>query len=62
MTKKKTGIPKLPKGQAEGKILPVSFNDEELKFFSKAANTSEHKTLSAWICHTLKKATQICPS
>lgn len=59
---KKMGRPKLPKGHAKGKIVPVRLNDEELKLFTKAANASEHKTLSSWIRHTLKKATQICPS
>jgi hypothetical protein len=59
---KKIGRPKLPKGHAKGKIVPVRLNDEELKTFTKAANASEHKTLSAWIRHTLKKATQICPT
>ncbi len=59
---KKIGRPKLPKGHAKGKIVPVRLNDEELKLFTKAANGSEHKTLSAWIRHTLRKATQICPT
>jgi uncharacterized protein (DUF1778 family) len=62
MPKKKIGIPKLPKSQPKGKIVPVRFNDEELKLITKAANASEHKTVSAWIRHTLNKATQICPS
>lgn len=55
---KKIGRPKLPKG----KIVPVRFNDDELKAMTRCADESEHKTLSAWIRHTLKKATQICPS
>lgn len=62
MPKKKMGIPKLPKGHAKGKIVPVRLNDKELKLITKAANAGEHKTLSLWISHTLKKATQICPS
>ena len=57
MTKtKKMGRPKLPKGHAKGKIVPVRLNDEELKLFTKAANVSEHKTLSGWIRHTLREA------
>ncbi len=53
---KKMGRPKLPKGHAKGKIVPVRLNDEELKMFTKAADKSEHKTLSAWIRHTLRQA------
>ena len=43
-----------PKGHAKGKIVPVRLNDEELKLFTKAADKSEHKTLSSWIRHSLK--------
>jgi hypothetical protein len=53
---KKMGRPKLPKGHAKGKIVPVRLNDAEVKLFTKAADNSEHKTLSAWIRHTLKEA------
>jgi hypothetical protein len=53
---KKIGRPKLPKGHAKGKIVPVRFNDEELKLFTKAADKSEHKTLSSWIRQTLRDA------
>jgi len=59
---KKIGRPKLPKGHAKGKIVPVRFHDEELKAMAKYADKREHKTLAAWIHHTLKRATQICPS
>ena len=50
---KKMGRPKLPKGEAKGKIVPVRLNNEELKLFTKAANASEHKTLSSWIRQSL---------
>ena len=53
---KKLGRPKLPKGQSKGKIVPVRLNDEELKMFTKAANASEHKTLSSWIRYSLREA------
>ncbi len=53
---KKIGRPKLPKGHAKGVIVPVRVNPDERKLFEKAANASEHKTLSAWIRHTLKEA------
>jgi hypothetical protein len=55
---KKAGRPKLPKGHAKGKIVPVRLNDDELKLFTKAAKASEHETLSSWIRHTLREAAQ----
>ena len=53
---KKMGRPKLPKGHAKADIIPVRVNPEDRKRFEKTANASEHKTLSAWIRHTLKEA------
>jgi uncharacterized protein (DUF1778 family) len=53
---KKMGRPKLPKGAAKGRIVPVRLSDEELKLFTKAANASEHKTLSGWIRQSLRDA------
>ena len=53
---KKMGRPKLPKGEAKGKIVPVRLNSEELKLFTRAANASEYKTLSSWIRHSLREA------
>lgn len=53
---KKIGRPKLPKGHAKGLIVPVRVNPEDRKLFEKAANASEHKTLSAWIRETLRAA------
>jgi hypothetical protein len=53
---KKMGRPKLPKGHVKGKIVPVRLNEEELKLFTKAASSSEHKTLSSWIRHSLREA------
>lgn len=53
---KKIGRPKLPKGHAKGVIVPVRVNDKDRKLFEKAANASEHKTLSSWIRHTLREA------
>lgn len=55
---KKIGRPKLPKGHAKGKIVPIRLNDDELKRFTKAANKSEHKTLSAWIRHALHEVSE----
>lgn len=53
---KKRGRPPLPKGHVKGKIVPVRLNDEELKLFTKAADKSEHESLSSWIRHTLREA------
>jgi uncharacterized protein (DUF1778 family) len=53
---KKMGRPKLPKGHAKGVIVPVRVNPDDRKLFEKAANASEHKTLSAWIRYTLREA------
>lgn len=53
---KKRGRPKLPKGEAKGRIVPVRFSEAELKAFAKAAKQSEQNTLSAWIRHTLNEA------
>jgi hypothetical protein len=57
-TKRKPGRPMLPKGHAKAKILPVRVNAEDMKAFTKAAKASEHKTLSGWIRHTLRVASQ----
>lgn len=51
---KKRGRPALPKGHVKGKYVPVRFNDDDLKAFTKAMKKSEHKTLSGWIRHTLR--------
>lgn len=55
-TKRKPGRPKLPKGHAKGRIVPVRLSDSEAKLFTKAADKSPHKTLSAWIRATLQQA------
>jgi hypothetical protein len=52
----KVGRPKLPKGHAKGRIVPVRLNEEDLKLFAKVTKASEHKTLSGWIRHTLREA------
>lgn len=55
---KKIGRPKLPKGHAKGKIVPVRLTDAEAKLFAKVAERSEHKTLSSWIRHALQTAAE----
>jgi uncharacterized protein (DUF1778 family) len=53
---KKMGRPKLPKGHAKAVIVPVRVNPEDRKLFEKAAKAGDHKTLSAWIRHTLRES------
>jgi hypothetical protein len=45
---KKIGRPKLPKGEAKGRIVQVRFNAEDLKRLEAAAKASE-MTVSEWI-------------
>jgi hypothetical protein len=59
---KKMGRPKLPKGEAKGRIVPIRFTEAELKLYAKEVKASDQTTFSAWVRETLKKATQICPS
>lgn len=51
----KVGRPKLPKGEAKGRIVPVRFNVEDLKAIENAAKASK-QTLSEWIRSTLNAA------
>ena len=44
----KMGRPKLPKGEAKGKIVPVRFSAEDLKTVETAAKASK-QTVSEWI-------------
>lgn len=46
---KKMGRPKLPKGEAKGRIVPVRFTEAELKLFSRAVKASDQNTLSGWL-------------
>jgi hypothetical protein len=54
-TKPKIGRPKLPKGEAKGRIVPVRFNTEDLKRIELAARSSR-KTVSEWIRGTIASA------
>lgn len=47
-TKPKVGRPKLPKGEAKGRIVPVRFNAPDLKRIEAAARASQ-QTVSEWI-------------
>jgi hypothetical protein len=53
---KKIGRPKLPKGEAKGRIVPVRFNAEEVERISAAAGANNPK-ISEWIRSTLNAAT-----
>jgi hypothetical protein len=49
---KKIGRPKLPKGDAKGRIVPVRFNSSDLKRIESAAK-AQQKTVSEWIRSTV---------
>jgi hypothetical protein len=53
--RKKVGRPKLPKGQAKGRIVPVRFAIGDLKVIESAAK-SKNQTVSEWIRGTLDAA------
>ena len=45
---KKIGRPKLPKGEAKGRIVPVRFNAQDIKRIDAAARAN-NLTVSEWI-------------
>ncbi len=47
-TKPKIGRPKLPKGEAKGRIVPIRFSANDIKRIELAAKASD-KTVSEWI-------------
>jgi len=55
--KPKVGRPKLPKGAAKGRIVPVRFNPEAIKAVEAAAK-SKNQSVSEWIRGTLDAALQ----
>jgi hypothetical protein len=59
---KQMGRPRLPKGEAKGRIVPIRFTEAELKLYAKEVKASDQNTFSAWVRETLKKATGVCPS
>jgi hypothetical protein len=54
---KKVGRPKLPKGEAKGRIVPVRFTLDDIKAVAQAAKAS-NKTVSEWIRSTVNAAVQ----
>jgi predicted HicB family RNase H-like nuclease len=52
---RKPGRPKLPKGEAMGRIVPVRFTGEALRAMEAKAKATQ-QTLSEWIRSTLNAA------
>jgi hypothetical protein len=52
---KKIGRPKLPKGEAKGRIVPIRFNTADLKRIESTARANQ-KTVSEWIRGTVAAA------
>jgi hypothetical protein len=55
--KAKVGRPKMPKGEAKGRIVPVRFTADDLKAMAQAARASK-VTISEWIRSTIHAAIQ----
>ena len=53
--KAKVGRPKMPKGQAKGRIVPVRFNSEAIKAVETVAK-AKGQTVSEWIRSTIVAA------
>jgi len=53
--KRKPGRPKLPKGEAKGKIVPIRFSKAEAEQLAEAAKADD-QTLSEWIRGTVLAA------
>jgi predicted HicB family RNase H-like nuclease len=52
---RKPGRPKLPKGEAKGRIVPVRFNAEDVRAIEAEAKAKK-QTVSEWIRSTLTAA------
>jgi len=50
--KRKPGRPRLPKGEAKGKIVPIRFTKAEADLLAEAAKRND-QTLSEWIRRTV---------
>jgi hypothetical protein len=53
--KRKPGRPKLPKGEAKGKIVPIRFTKAEAEQLAAAAKKN-NQTLSEWLRRTVLAA------
>jgi hypothetical protein len=54
---RKVGRPKLPKGEAKGRIVPIRFNPQDIKQIEAAARANR-QTVSEWVRSTLNAAIQ----
>lgn len=54
---RKVGRPKLPKGEAKGRIVPVRFAIDDLRAMTAAAK-AKNQSLSEWIRSTISAAIQ----
>ena len=54
---KKVGRPKLPKGEANGRIVPVRFTADDLKTIAARAKAN-NQTVSHWIRSTIHASLQ----
>ena len=52
---RKVGRPKMPKGEAKGRIVPVRFTPDDLRAIEAAAKASD-KTVSEWVRTTVHAA------
>ena len=55
--KTKVGRPKLPKGEAKGRIVPVRFTADDLRAMAALAKAN-NQTLSHWIRSTIHATIQ----
>jgi len=56
-SKRKAGRPKLPKGEAKGRIVPVRFAADDLKAIAAKAKASK-QNVSEWIRGTIHASLQ----
>src|SRR5882724_9384554 len=56
-TKRKVGRPRMAKGEAKGRIVPVRFRGEDLKLMTAKAKAA-NQTVSHWIRSTVHAALQ----
>jgi uncharacterized protein (DUF1778 family) len=55
---RKVGRPKLPKGEAKGKIVPVRLDPDDLRLVTAAAKAND-EALSEWIRNALRSAAEV---
>jgi predicted HicB family RNase H-like nuclease len=54
---RKVGRPKLPKGEAKGRIVPVRFTPDDLKAIETAAKANK-QSVSEWVRSTIHATIQ----